>query len=213
MIESGGCLNYIFHQIVWRAQKNYWGAGVLLRDARFGSGPLPLTIALWPEGMRAIRQHSAWIHRQCSQGREILIADVAASGALSVNSVAGRGIDSGWSTKYVFNGLLVCLGDSIAATRCYQAMRIPAALKEIPGIRPTEISYYGEGEFARYAKIAALLNAMPVQTEGVYQTWGEIVTDKYADLTYYMDWMLPGAALYADMDDIDRWLREDGLLK
>jgi len=210
--DSGGVLNYIYHQLVWRAQKNYWGAGVLLRDARFGSGPLPLVIALWPEGMRAIRQHSAWIHRQCSQGREILIADLAASGALSVNSVAGRGIDTGWSTKYVFNGLLVCLGDSLAAMRCYQAMRIPAALQAVPRPQPTSISYYGEGEFARYAKIAALLGGFEVQTDGLYQTWGEIVTDKYADLTYYMDWFLPGAAAHADMDDIDRWLREDGLM-
>lgn len=213
VFDNGGCLNYIYRQLVWRAQENYWGAGVLIRDARFGSGPLPTVIALWPEGQRALREHAVWIHRQCSAGKEVFIADVAASGALSVNPVAGRAIDAGWSSKYVFNGLLICLGDSIAATRAYQAMRIPAALRDIPYPEAPKLSYYGEGEFARYAKIAALLNGMEVETDNNYQTWGEIVTDQYADLTYYMDWMLPGAAAHADMDDIDRWLKEDGLLK
>lgn len=209
VLGDGGCLNYIYRQLAWRAQENYWGCGVLLRDARFGNQPLPLVIALWPEGMQSLKQHSVWIHRQCAAGNEVLVADLAASGALSANPIAGRSLDTGWSTKYVFNGALICLGDSIAAMRAYQATRIPDAVLELPRSAPTKISYYGEGEFARYAKIAALLGGMAVETDDNYQSWGEIVTDKYADLTHYMDWLLPGAAAHADMDDLDRWLQEN----
>ena len=75
-----------------------------------------------------------------------------------------------------------------------------------------EYAYYGEGEFARYAKIAALLTKKPAKTAGLYQGYGEIVLEKYHDQTHTVDWVLPGILRHLDMEDIDRCLREESLL-
>lgn len=208
---EGICCNYAYRWLIWRAQENYWGAGILLRDMRYGNKPLPTVIALWPEGVRAIDGHSVWIHRQCTQGKQVLVADLAASGSLTPNKV-GAPLHRGWSTMYIFNNSMIRLGDSLAAIRSYQAIRAAEVVKDLPQEDPGILSYYGEGEFARYAKIAALLTGVPVETSGLYESWGAVVSEKYHDQTHTEDWGLPGILNYLDMEDIDRLLREQGQL-
>jgi len=211
---EGICAHYLYRGLLWRAQENYWGVGVLLRDMRNGNKPLPTVIACWPNGLRAMEQHSAWIHRQCSQGKQVLIIDVAASGALSPNKISGRDMNIGWSTMFSLNTFLVKLGDNIAAIRTYHVLRAWKVLEELPiKITTEDISYYGENEFARYTKFAALLSGVSVETAGEYQDYGEILCDKYHDQTHTMDWILPGVLQHFNMSDIDKCLREEGLLK
>jgi len=209
---EGICCPYVFRNLVWRAQENYWGMGVLLRDMRFGNKPLPTIVALWPDGCKAIELHSTWIYKQCSEGKQVLIADLAASGALEPNPLSGTGLRTGWSTMFICNGFLIKLGDSLAATRIYQAIRALEVVKELPQEYSGEISYYGEGEFARYAKMASLLSGVPVEATGMYQNYSEVVNGKYYDQTHTLDWEIPGILRYLDMDDIDRCLKEEGLM-
>jgi len=85
-------------------------------------------------------------------------------------------------------------------------------VKELPQEYSGEISYYGEGEFARYAKMASLLSGVPVEATGMYQNYSEVVNGKYYDQTHTLDWEIPGILRYLDMDDIDRCLKEEGLM-
>lgn len=119
----------------------------------------------------------------------------------------------GWGTLFIYNAFLIKLGDSIAATRIYQAVSALKVVGDLPLEDSGEYAYYGEGEFARYAKIAALLTGKPVETAGLYQSYGEIVREKYHDQTHTVDWVIPGILRHLDMEDIDRCLEEDGLYK
>lgn len=212
VFNEGICGNYVYRQLTWQAQENYWGTGILLRDIRYGDCPLSTVVALWPNGMHALEAHSVWIYQQCTQGKQVLIADLAVSGSLLPNPLSNKSISIGWSTLYVYNVFLIKLNDSIAATRIYQAINALDVIKELPQENSGEISYYGEGEFARYAKIAALLSNVPVETTGLYQNYSEIVCEKYHDQTHTHDWILPGILQYMDMKEIDRYLMEKGLI-
>lgn len=211
--EEGLCGHYVYRALLWRAQENYMGAGVLFRDMRYNGDPLPTVVALWPGGVRGLERHSAWIHRQCEAGKQVLVAELAVSGSLEPNALSHTSLNIGWGTMYISNGFLMELGDSLAAMRIYQAVRALFVVRELPQEDCGEISFYGEGEFARYAKIAALLGRVPVEADELYQSYGRIVCEKYHDQTHTADWMLPGVLKILDMKDIDHWLAEDGLLQ
>lgn len=210
--DEGGCCQYIYRRLLWRAQENYWGTGILLRDMRYEGLPLPTVVACWPNGTRALAEHSLWIHRQCVGKKQVLIIDLTASGSLEPNSLSNTRINTGWGTLFICNGFLIKLGDSIAASRIYQTISSLGVVKDLPLKDSGEISYYGEGEFARYAKIAGLLAGVPVESHGLYQDYDEIVREKYHDQTHTHDWLLPGILKHLDMKDIDRYLKEEDLM-
>ena len=79
---EGICGHYRYRSMIWRPRAGYWNSGVLLRDMRRGDVPLPTVIALWPEGVAWLCEHSGWIHRAVRNGWQVLVMDVAASGAL-----------------------------------------------------------------------------------------------------------------------------------
>jgi len=138
--------------------------------------------------------------------------DVAASGTLSPNAMRNTDLNINYGTKYVCNGLLIELGDSLAAERIYQAIRALDVMKEIPREDSGEVSYYGEGEFARYAMIAALLTNTKVECVGLMKDYSSIVCNKYYDNTHVHDWIIPGVLKYLDMTDLKKWLLEENLL-
>ena len=119
----------------------------------------------------------------------------------------------GWCTQFTLQSYLLNFGDSLMGIRLFHTIQALRVLKDLPIEQHSEVSFYGEDEFARYAKMAALLTGTPVSMGGDYQTYAEIVTDKYHDQTHTVDWTLPGVLKYLDMDDIDAYLREDGLLQ
>ena len=104
------------------------------------------------------------------------------------------------------------MGDSIAGLRIYQLMQALRVVPDLPMEQDPHFSFYGEDDFAFYAKAAGWLTGTPVEEGGSYQTFAEIVTEKYHDQTHTMDWELPGVLQYLDMEDINGYLREDGLM-
>ena len=210
--DDGVMAHYIFRRLVWKAEDGYVNNGVLLRDMRHGEKPLPTVIALWENGTEAIERHSVWIHRQCSAGRQVLIVDGAGVGSCAPNIQSNTFMDICWSTNYIINSELMDLGDSYAALRTYHAIAALGVVKDLPLPYENKFIFYGEGEFARYAKIAALLTDTPVIDNCDYQTYSEIVSEKYHDQTHTSDWIFPGILEVTDMNEIDGYLKDKNLL-
>lgn len=211
--DEGVIGHYIYRHLVWRPQEGYFNNGVLLRDMRHGEDPLPTVIACWENGTRAIELHSTWIHRQCAAGRQVLVVDLAGVGSVEPNSVSNANMYIGWCTHYILQCDLIDLDDCYARTRTYQLMQAPKAIAELPQEFADDFTFYGENEFARYAKVAAFLTGRPVIDCQNYQQYGEIVTEKYPDQTHTHDWQWPGILKYLDMDELDSYLLSDNLLR
>ncbi|MGN1019892.1 MAG: alpha/beta hydrolase family protein [Aristaeellaceae bacterium] len=209
--DEGICGHYQYRCILWRPQEGYWNCGVLLRDMRRGDGPLPTAIALWPEGTARLCEHSLWLHRAIRSGWQVLVMDVAASGALLPSRVGSTSMYVGWSTMYILNAYLMQLGDSLFATRTRQAVAAVRMLKDLPETDARRVCLRGEGEFSRYAELAGLVTGTAVSTDGMVQPYGEIVRERYHDQTHTHAWMLPGALRHFDTPDIRALLDKLGL--
>lgn len=211
VFNEGICGHVQYRHLLWRPQEGYWNSGVLLRDFRQEDKALPTVIALWPEGTARLCEHSTWIHRTLQRGHQVLVVNLAASGALMPSRLGNTSMYVGWSTMYNLNAYLMQLGDSLFALRTRQTA---AAVRLMSGWQETseEISLYAQGEFSRYADIAAWLTETPVYSDENYQTWSEIVRDDFHDQTNTHEWVLPGALRYFDAPDVRRALAELGLL-
>lgn len=209
VFAEGVCGHYQYRCMIWRPQDGYWNSGVLLRDFRQGDKPLKTVIGLWPEGAARLTEHSAWIHRCVQQGYQVLVMDVAGSGALRPARLGNTDMYAGWSTMYNLDAYLMQLDDSLFALRTRQivaALRMLTAWPEADGA-----ILHAEKEFSRYADLAALLTSTPVASDEDFQPWGEIVSEKYHDQTWSHAWVLPGALKCFDSPEIKSLLRQKGL--
>lgn len=211
VFAEGICGHYQYRSIIWRPQEGCWSSGVLLRDMRRGDGPLPTAIALWPEGVARLCEHSAWIHRAVRNGWQVLVMDVAASGALLPSRVGSSSMYVGWSTMYILNAYLIQLGDSLFAMRTRQAVAAVRMLQGLPEADGQRLCLRGEGDFARYAEIAALVTGTSASTDEMYQPYEEIVRERYHDQTHTHAWILPGALRHFDAPEIRELMDKEGL--
>ena len=209
VFAEGICGHYQYRCVIWRPQDGHWNSGVFLRDFRQGDKPLPTVIGLWPEGTQRIAEHSAWIHRCVQRGYQVLVMDVAGSGALVPAQLGNTEMYAGWSTMYNLDAYLMQLDDSFFALRTRQ---IIAALRMVSAWPEAERALlYAEKEFSRYADLAALLTNTPAASDSDLQTYEEIVTEKYHDQTWSHAWVLPGALEVFDAPEIKTLLTRKGL--
>ena len=211
VFAEGVCGHIQYRCIVWRPQDYHRNSGVLLRDFRQGDKPLPTVIGLWPEGVARLTEHSAWIHRCMRNGFQVLVMDVAASGALLPRQLANNDMYIGWSTMYNLNAYLMQLDDSIFALRTRQIAGAVRMLQGWPETDAAQISLYAEKEFSRYADLAALLTSTPVCSDEDFQHFEEIVAEKYHDQTWSHAWTLPGILTLFDEPEIKSLLGQQGL--
>ncbi len=210
--DEGVCGHVVYRCVAWRPDDIHWNVGALLRDMRHTNEALPTVIALWPQGILRIAEHSHWIHQQLREGRQVLVMDVAASGTLLPAKLSGSDYYISWSTMYKLNAYLIQLGDSLCALRTRQVMAAIAMLKGWKGAECGEITLMGMGEFSRYALLASLLTSTPVTADDQYQPYGEIVRERWHDQTNTHEWIIPGILEYTDMPEIVRYLSDHGLL-
>ncbi len=209
VFAEGICGHVQYRSVIWRPQDGYWNNGVFLRDLRQGDKPLPTVVALWPEGAARLTEHSAWIHRCMQRGYQVLVMDVAGSGALVPARLGNTEMYAGWSTMYNLNAYLLQLDDSFFALRTRQ---IIAALRMLSGWKEAgDVILYAEKEFSRYADIAALLTGTPVCSDDDFQSWEEIVEEKFHDQTWSHAWVLPGALRLLDAPELQSMLSRKGL--
>ena len=211
VFAEGICGHYQYRCMVWRPQDYFWNSGVLLRDFRQGDKALPTVIGLWPEGIKRLTEHSAWIHRCVQQGYQVLVMDVAGSGALLPNQLGNTDMYAGWSTMYNLNAYLMQLSDSFFALRTRQIAAAVRMLHHFPESAAQPVTLYAEKEFSRYADLAALLTGTAVCSDGDYQPFEEIVEERFHDQTWSHAWVLPGALTRFDEARIQSLLRQEGL--
>lgn len=198
--HEGICGHYTYQCLVWRPQDGYWNNGVLLRDMRLGDKPLPTVIALWPEGLSRLAEHSGWIHRTVWQGWQVLVMDVTASGSL-LPSLLGSTMYIGWGTMFKLNAYLIQLQDSLFALRTRQAAAAVRMLEQWSGANGP-LRFYGQGEFSRYAVAASLLTGVPACVDGDCQPYEEIVRERYHDQTHTHEWVFPGMLRYINPEEL-----------
>ena len=209
VFAEGICGHIQYRIVIWRPQDGYWNNGVFLRDFRQGDKPLKTVIGLWPEGAARLTEHSAWIHRCLRRGYQVLVMDVAGSGALVPAQLGNTEMYAGWSTMYNLDAYLMQLDDSFFALRTRQ---IVAALRMMSGWKEADGAIlYAEKEFSRYADLAALLTGTPVCSDEDFQPFEEIVEERYHDQTWSHAWVLPGALTLFDTPEIKSLLRQEGL--
>ena len=189
---EGICAQMGYRCLLWRPEEGLWNNGLLLRDWRQGDRPMPSVIALWPEGILRIDEHSCWVHRQLRSGKQVLIADLSGWGTMRPARIGSAEMDTGWGTYYKLNAWLIGLGDSICGMRIRQTLAAVRMLQQSGLAEEGGISLAAWGEASRYAEYASLLSGVPAVTDGEYQTYEEILSETFHDQTSTFDWALPG---------------------
>ena len=210
VFAEGTCGHVQYRSIIWRPEDYYWNSGTLLRDLRQGDKPLKTIIGLWPEGTARLTEHSDWIHRCMQRGYQVLVMDVAGSGAMVPARLGNTDMYAGWSTMYNLNAYLMQLDDSFFALRTRQ---IVAAVRMLSGWKEADGAIlFAQKEFSRYADAAAMLTGTPVCSDEDFQPWEEIVEEKYHDQTWSHAWVLPGGLKLYDEPELKSMLCRKGLL-
>lgn len=212
VFAEGICGHYQYRCVIWRPQDGLWNSGVFLRDMRQGDKPLPTVIALWPEGTQRITEHSRWIHRMVLSGYQVLVMDVAGSGALLPARLGNNSMYVGWSTMYNLNAYLMQTSDCFLALRTRQAVAAIRMLKGWPEADAARLSLHGEGEFSRYAQLAALMTSTPVDADNDYQIGEAIVEQRYHDQTNTHEWVFPGMLRHFDWPQVRILLNQSDLI-
>lgn len=213
VFAEGICGQMQYRCLIWRPQDGHWNSGVLLRDFRRGDEPLPTVIALWPEGCARLTEHSAWLHRCLRKGWQVLVMDVAASGALLPARLGSTDLYAGWSTLYNLNAYLIQLDDSLFALRTRQVIAAVRMLRAFPEADASRLMLYAEKEFSRYAALAAFLTDTPVHADDDCQPYEEIVRERYHDQTWTHAWVFPGVLRLFDTPELHSFLMQRGLLQ
>lgn len=206
------CFTILCEKVIWRSCKETFCAGLLLEDLRFGRNQKETVIALWRDGLRSIVNHENWIRQTLAQGKQVFIIDVTGVGCNTPNMVEEQPLHNGWSTYYRLATYLIELGDSLPAMRLFDILRAADVVEEYHG-ENCAVTFYGEEEFARYAKMAAFLLRKKAWTAGIENTYSSIVEQDYYSNAYFEDMLLPGVLQYFDMDELTEWLRKDGLME
>ena len=95
--------------------------------------------------------------------------------------------------------------------RTRQAVAAVRMLQGLPEADAQRLCLRGEGEFSRYAGLAALATGTAVSTDGMVQPYEDIVRERYHDQTHTHAWILPGALRHFDAPDIRALLDGQGL--
>ena len=129
-------------------------------------------VCLWPGGSSAITNHSAWINKACALRKEVIILDIPLDGVFLPHPISGQDLHIGWSTLYILNASLIKMDDSLFALRMRAILQFFMDYKNREPNR--KLTLYSASTHIAYAKFAALLFGICLQTEGDCPAWEEI---------------------------------------
>ena len=168
---EGICGHYAWRAVLWRVHEGHWNNGVFLRDMRQDDRKLPTVIALWPEGIARLAEHSAWIHQACRNGWQVLVMDTAAEGSLLPGPLGSSSLYIGWGTLYKLSAYLIQLGDSLCALRVRDVLAALEMVRKWP--EAERVCLYAQGEMSRYAELAALVRGITCHTDALCPPYEE----------------------------------------
>lgn len=91
----------------WWAQEGIFSHAYLFRDFRFTGKKLPVTVAVWDQGTRALQPHIKWLRRTARAGRAVMVLETSGVGALSPNPTTLRDPNGFLGVTHKFNDDLI----------------------------------------------------------------------------------------------------------
>ncbi len=207
---------------LWWSQAGVMNRGLLFRDQRLAEQQLPLVIAVWEKGTRALHSHMDRIHKACQAGSAILVLDVTAEGAAAAHAISPYELRERFGTHHKLTTDLFWLGDSLAAMRTFDILRALELAACMEGIDSGRVHLHGEGSYGLYARIAGLLERERCEKNGRVPSSVEVergipsIADWVREQLYdnrreVLAAIWPGMLKYCDLADLDRWLAEEDL--
>ncbi|WP_199614005.1 alpha/beta hydrolase family protein [Paenibacillus alkalitolerans] len=201
---------------VWWSQRGLLNHALQFFDAELAGRKLPVTVAVWDRGTNQLTPHDRWIRETCKSGRIAMVLNPTGIGPLlpHLNSPQDNPFKRfGILDKYTDE--LMLLGDSMAAVRTYDVLRAVELASNLSNVDPGDIQLYGNGRYAIYAGLAALLEprVRGVRMDNRMSSIADWIREPFYDETDSQSFILPGMLQYFDLPDLDRWLDEDGRLQ
>jgi cephalosporin-C deacetylase-like acetyl esterase len=186
----------------WWTQPNLANLGMLVRP-RQRPASLPVTIAIWDDGTRALSRHADWLRAECRRGRAVFVVNLSGVGPLTPDSINLRPPREFYGTFHKLVDDLTWLGDSLVALRTYETLRALEVLAEWPDLAKNDVRFHGHGRMGVHAKLAAGLDARIAGcgwTDGF--KFADFVRTRIYDSLDVKSFTLPGVLRYFDVDEL-----------
>ncbi len=186
----------------WWSQPYLANLGMLFRPAQ-RSGPLPVTIALWEDGTRALGRHAAWLEAEVAQGRAVFVVNLSGMGPLKPDAINRGPEREFYNTFHKLADDLTWIGDSLVALRTFELLRTLDVLKEWPELAAKDVRLHAEGRIGVHARLAAALDPRIARCdwEGGF-AFADFVRHRTYDTAEIKTLMLPGVLRYFDLDEL-----------
>ncbi|MDX1933475.1 MAG: prolyl oligopeptidase family serine peptidase [Capsulimonadales bacterium] len=189
---------------LWRPQVDLFNLGYLFRASARDGETLPVTMALWDDGTRAVRSHASVIQEICASGRAVLVPDTSGVGALLPRSINGHPPHALYGTLHKLACDLLFLDDDLLALRTFEVLRAAEMLEHWPGVHAEGIEILASGRHGICGRLAAALSdafARVTVVDGP-QSWAEWVSARHYDTTGIYETILRGALNHFDLPDL-----------
>ncbi len=202
-IKSEGC---IVQPCFWRSQKDVFNfASIIVKEELFDK-KLPVIIALWKDGNKALEEHGDWIRNKCDEGYRVVVLDYVGEGlieAAEINAYPSK--YEKYATFYKLCCDMLYIGDSLAAMRTWDVIRATEMISEIYGVEKENQTIFCESQYGIYGALAAFVDGK-VKVEYADKLAGSIEKDMIDVFAkeYNDDYsiIIPGMLSYFDYDEI-----------
>ncbi|MGH7955377.1 MAG: alpha/beta hydrolase family protein [Opitutaceae bacterium] len=187
----------------WYAQPYLANLGMLIRPRDRGAENVPVTIAIWDDGIAALSTHTEWITAECARGRAVFVVNLSGMGPLKPDAIDPRSTDALSLTWRKLAEDLEWMGDSMVALRTYEALRSIEVLGEWPELKREDVRFYAEGRAGVHAKLAAALapNGVACEWQNGFK-FTDFVRTRLYDTKDVKPFSLPGVLRYFDVDEL-----------
>jgi hypothetical protein len=170
---------------LWRPQEDLFNFGYLLRATAREGETLPVTIALWDGGTRALHQHETVLQEICATGRAVLVLDTSGVGALLPRSLNSHPVEALYGTLHKLACDLLFLDDDLLSLRTFDVLRALDMVAVWPGLNASEIDLYASGRHGLCGRLAAGLDSRirNVTVADGPQSWEDWVSARHYETT------------------------------
>ncbi|MGH7997256.1 MAG: alpha/beta hydrolase family protein [Opitutaceae bacterium] len=199
-IERGLRLGGLAVEIAfWWTQPGLANLGVLFRPPGRG---MPVTLALWDGGTRALAPHETWIRAECAAGRAVLALSLSGTGPLRPDPINGGGEHAFYGTFHKLVDDLDWLGDSLAALRTYEVVRALDALEAWPDLSRRGVRIHARGRAGLPGWLAAAVDPRVAGCEWKDRfRYADLVRSRFYDSMGAKELLLPGVLNHFDLDE------------
>ena len=195
---------YTCRAAMWWVEKNLAAFGSLIaHDDPNGTGNMPLVLALWDNGTKAIPEHEDWIRKTCGAGKSVLVIDLPGVGAIEQAKLWGwSSYRDEYGTVYKLCCDLMYMGDSMAAMQTYHVLRTVDMAKSCLGAE--DVTLYCDGQEGVYGIMAGYLGASPREYGPglLVSVEKEILSQRPLKYDNTLAYLIPGMLAHFDYEEL-----------